>query len=103
MTSALLFIAMREVWGWSIAAAGAVAGAFMIVDAGFFAANLAKVANGGYVPLVLAAFVYAVMLTWHLGAAAVEVRLQEQVIPVAPSWRRLPKDIFPVYRARRCF
>jgi KUP system potassium uptake protein len=32
MTSALLFIAMREVWQWSLAAAGAVAGAFMVVD-----------------------------------------------------------------------
>ena len=47
MTSALLFIAMREVWGWSMAAAGAAAGAFMVVDASFFAANLAKVADGG--------------------------------------------------------
>jgi KUP system potassium uptake protein len=82
MTSALLFIAMREVWKWSMAAAGAVAGAFLIVDASFFAANLAKVAEGGYVPLVLAALVYGVMLIWHLGAAAVAVRLQEQVVPV---------------------
>ena len=53
LTSALLFIAMREVWGWSLAASGAVAGAFMIVDASFFTANLAKVAEGGYVPLAL--------------------------------------------------
>ena len=34
------------------AAAGAVAGAFVVVDAGFFTANLAKIADGGYVPLV---------------------------------------------------
>src|ERR1700675_1771571 len=83
MTSALLFIAMREIWGWSMLAAGSAAGAFMVVDASFFAANLAKVADGGYVPLVLAALVYGVMLIWHLGAAAVTVRLQEQVVPVA--------------------
>src|SRR3974390_2676035 len=44
MTSALLFIAMREIWGWSVIAAGAVAGAFFLVDAGFFAANITKVA-----------------------------------------------------------
>ena len=31
MTSALLFIAMREIWGWSMLAAGAVA-AFFLVD-----------------------------------------------------------------------
>src|SRR5882757_6016514 len=78
ITSALLFIAMREIWGWSLATAGAVAGAFVIVDASFFAANLAKVAGGGYVPLVLAALVYGVMYIWHLGASAVFARLQEQ-------------------------
>ena len=65
MTSVLLFIAMREIWGWSLLAAGAVAGGFLVVDGAFFAANLAKVADGGYVPLVLAACVYGVMWIWH--------------------------------------
>src|SRR6202040_670192 len=95
MTSALLFIAMREVWRWSMAAAGAVAGAFMVVDASFFAANLAKVADGGYVPLVLAALVYGVMLIWHLGAAAVTVRLQEQVVPVATFMATIAEGHIP--------
>src|SRR5262245_61557002 len=71
MTSALLFIAMREVWGWSLVASGAVAGAFLCIDAGFFLANLMKVAEGGYVPLLLAGVVYGVMLIWHRGSAAV--------------------------------
>ncbi len=82
MTTALLFIAMREIWNWSLGAAGAVAGAFIVVDASFFSANLAKVLQGGYVPLVLAALVYGVMVIWHVGAAAVLARLQEEVIPV---------------------
>jgi KUP system potassium uptake protein len=82
LTSALLFIAMREIWGWSVLLAGAVAGAFVVVDTSFFAANLTKVAEGGYVPLALAALVYGAMYIWHLGAAAVLVRLQEQTVPV---------------------
>src|SRR4029077_4384893 len=81
MTSGPLFIAMREVWHWSLPAAGAVAGAFVVVDAAFAAANLAKIADGGYVPLLLAAAVYGVMLVWHLGAHAVALRLQETVVP----------------------
>src|SRR5579864_6190476 len=95
ITSGLLFIAMREVWGWSITAAGAVAGAFMIVDGSFFLANLSKVAEGGYVPLVLAALVYGVMLIWHLGAAAVAVRLQEQVVPVAAFMATIAEGHIP--------
>ena len=35
-TSALLFIAMREIWGWGVLRAGGIAGAFIIVDADFF-------------------------------------------------------------------
>jgi KUP system potassium uptake protein len=82
MTTALLFIAMREIWQWSLGMAGAVAGAFVVVDGSFFAANFAKVLDGGYVPLILASLVYGVMLIWHLGAAAVSRRLQEATMPV---------------------
>jgi len=82
MTSALLFIAMREIWQWPLPAAGLVAGTFVIVDAGFVAANLMKIGDGGYVPLVLAALVYGAMLVWHLGAQAVAARLQETVMPI---------------------
>jgi KUP system potassium uptake protein len=81
MTSALLFIAMREVWGWGIAASGIIAGAFLCIDASFFLANLLKVAEGGYVPLLLASFVYGVMLIWHRGVAAVVKALGQKVIP----------------------
>jgi KUP system potassium uptake protein len=83
MTTALLFIAMREIWRWTLPAAAAIAGAFFIVDAAFLAANLAKIADGGYVPLLLAAAVYGVMWVWHVGVQAVSARLQESVVPIA--------------------
>ncbi|HVX76096.1 MAG TPA: KUP/HAK/KT family potassium transporter, partial [Bradyrhizobium sp.] len=60
MTSALLFIAMREIWQWSLFAAGAIAACFLAIDGAFFLANLTKIAEGGYVPLMLAICVYAV-------------------------------------------
>jgi KUP system potassium uptake protein len=81
-TSALLFIAMREIWGWSMLAAGSVAGCFFVVDCTFFLANFAKIASGGYVPLILALAVYGVMWIWHRGAAAVSQRLHDVLIPV---------------------
>jgi KUP system potassium uptake protein len=82
MTSALLFIAMREIWGWSIWAAGSVAACFLVIDSAFFLANLTKVADGGYVPLILAISVYGVMWIWHRGAAAVTARMHESLIPI---------------------
>ncbi len=95
MTSALLFIAMREIWHWSLLAAGAVAASFFIIDTAFFLANLTKVAEGGYVPLVLAISVYGVMWIWHRGAAAVSQRLREALIPVPEFLARIAEKQLP--------
>ena len=83
MTSVLLYIAMREIWGWSLLRSGAVAAALLCVDAAFFAANLVKVLDGGYVPLLLAAAVFAVMMIWHRGTVAVAKAASEKLTPVA--------------------
>ncbi|MFO1098278.1 MAG: KUP/HAK/KT family potassium transporter [Xanthobacteraceae bacterium] len=61
MTSALLFIAMREVL-LAPAVAAAVAGIFICVDSAFVVANFDKLLEGGYVPLLLATSVYAIMV-----------------------------------------
>ena len=95
MTSALLFIAMREIWHWSLLAAGAVAGVFFVVDAGFVAANFMKIADGGYVPLVLASLVYGVMWVWHSGAQSVAARIQERLMPIGELLRQLKERHIP--------
>jgi KUP system potassium uptake protein len=82
MTSALLFIAMREIWRWSLVAATAAAALFLIIDGAFFLANLGKIAEGGYVPLLLAIGVYGIMWIWHRGAAAVSMRMHETLVPI---------------------
>ena len=95
MTSALLFIAMREIWGWSVLAAGAVAGGFLVVDSAFFLANLTKIAEGGYVPLLLAILIYGAMWIWHRGAAAVSSRMREALIPVGEFMARIKAANIP--------
>jgi KUP system potassium uptake protein len=82
MTTVLLFMAMREIWGWPLWASAALAGALLCVDCVFFAANLMKVADGGYVPLLLAGVVYGLMWTWHRGSAAVTRAASRTLIPV---------------------
>jgi len=95
MTSALLFIAIREIWGWPLPAAAAVAGAFILIDSAFLIANLAKIAEGGYVPLLLAGLVYGVMWVWHEGAQAVAVRLRETVVPIGTFMARIAQGKIP--------
>ncbi|HYS48877.1 MAG TPA: KUP/HAK/KT family potassium transporter, partial [Xanthobacteraceae bacterium] len=95
MTSALVFIALREVWGWGLPAAAALAGVFLVIDAAFFAANLTKVAEGGYVPLLLAASVYFIMVVWHVGATAVAERLHDSVMPIEEFMARIDRGRVP--------
>ena len=82
LTSVLLFIAMREIWGWSPVKAGAIALVFLVVDIGFFSANVIKILDGGYVPLLLAMAVYGVMWIWHRGTSAVRARLIADEVPL---------------------
>jgi len=95
ITSALLFLAMRDIWHWSVLASAAVAGGFFIVDAAFFIANLTKIAEGGYVPLMLAACVYIIMVVWHVGAAAVAERLREAVVPIGKFMKEIEEAQIP--------
>jgi KUP system potassium uptake protein len=71
LTTGLLYTAMRKVWQWRPALAFAVGGLFLFVDGVFFAANLVKIADGGWLPLSLAAVLFLVMITWRTGVEAI--------------------------------
>ncbi len=95
MTSALLLIAMREIWQWNLPASVGVAGLFLFIDTAFFVSNTLKITDGGYVPLALAGAVYLIMWIWHRGAAAVTERIHENLIPIGTFMARLKKDRVP--------
>jgi len=83
LTSVLLFLAMREVWRWSFGASLAVAGSFVVVDLSFVTANLMKVFDGGWVPLVAAATIFFLMWTWNRGRLVVLRALERDTYPLA--------------------
>jgi KUP system potassium uptake protein len=59
-------------WGYSPFLVVAVNGFFFVIDAIFFAANSVKLHEGGWFPLLLAAIIAFVMLTWRAGVKLVE-------------------------------
>jgi KUP system potassium uptake protein len=89
LTTLLLFVAMRARWRWPAALAVAVSGAFLIVDAAFFSANLLKVADGGWIPLLIAAALFTLMATWGAGIAAIRARLAPLEMPAEALVARL--------------
>jgi KUP system potassium uptake protein len=59
-------------WGYSPVIVIAVNGFFLVIDCIFFAANSTKLFEGGWFPLLLAAAVAFLMLTWRSGVRLVE-------------------------------
>ena len=78
LTTALLFNAMRDVWRWSVTAAVLLSSVFLLIDLAFFGANLLKIREGGWIPLLLGALVFTVMTTWHQGIEAVRRSLVQK-------------------------
>jgi KUP system potassium uptake protein len=71
LTTVLLYDVMRKSWRWSPWKAVPVFLAFLVVDVAFFGANLLKIRDGGWIPLLLASVILIVMTTWHSGITAV--------------------------------
>jgi KUP system potassium uptake protein len=78
LTTALLFNAMRDVWRWPVMVAVLLSSVFLLIDLAFFGANLLKIREGGWIPLLLGALVFTVMTTWHQGIGAVRRSLVQK-------------------------
>jgi len=83
LTSILMFRAMRDIWRWSLALSLAAAGVFIVVDVSFVAANLMKLFEGGWVPLLVAAIIFFLMWTWREGREAMIAQLERDTLPLS--------------------
>jgi len=89
MTTAILYRVMRVLWRWPAWAAIGLFSLFVCVDFAFFVANLTKIAEGGWIPLLFGALIFIVMTTWHGGIDAMRRRQERDVMTVAQFVRRL--------------
>jgi KUP system potassium uptake protein len=92
ITTLLLYVVARERWHWSRPTAGALAAVFLIVDLAFFGANIIKVAQGGWLPLLVAAFAFTVMTTWKRGRRVLAERIQAEARPLHEFLREILKQ-----------
>jgi KUP system potassium uptake protein len=67
ITTALFLFVARSLWQWPAWKTSLAATILLPVEATFFTANLTKIVHGGWLPLVIAAAVSAVLLTWQRG------------------------------------
>ena len=67
VTTFLAAIVMRVVWRWNTFLVTLVISAFLAVDLAFLTANLLKIMEGGWFPLLLGAICFIVLMTWYQG------------------------------------
>ncbi len=82
ITTGLAFLYMRSAMGWSLAKAGTIFGAFLAVDLTFLSANLLKILDGGWFPLLVAGAVVALMGTWWRGRQMLADLRARDALPV---------------------
>ena len=80
VTTFALFFAARRSWKWSLPAAAGMCVFFAAVDIGFFSANVPKIVHGGWLPLALAAGMFAIMHTWKSGRGEIQERVYGSAI-----------------------
>ncbi len=71
VTTLALYFVMLRAWNWPKWRAGAICGTFLVIDFGFFAANLHKFADGGWLPVAMAVGILAIMVTWKQGKSEI--------------------------------
>ena len=89
--AALATVVAILVWRWSWPLAVGVFGFLAIPDLAFFIANALKIPDGGWLPLVVAAFVYFTITTWRRGRRLVATELSEGSLPLRQFLERMER------------
>jgi KUP system potassium uptake protein len=95
ITTALLAIVARRLWNWSLALTIGVIGFFLVVDLAFFAANVVKIPDGGWFPLLVGAIAFTLMSTWRRGRQIILERMSEDNLPLDRFIANLNPEAYP--------
>jgi len=80
ITTTLTFFVIRYAWNYPLALCVAATALFFVVDLAFFASNMMKLFEGGWFPLLIAAGVFSLMLTWKDGRRLLNQKLKTDAI-----------------------
>ncbi len=82
ITTLLGAVAAATAWKWPAWRIALVFGLFLAIDFAFVAGNASKIPSGGWVPLVLAAAMFGLFVTWRDGRALLRAELQRRAVPL---------------------
>jgi KUP system potassium uptake protein len=88
VTSLGFFAVTRLAWKWPLWRSLTVVTFFLIFDVSFFAANVPKIGDGGWVPLAIGGGIFVVMTTWRRGRRMLAERMSARTISIEEFMER---------------
>jgi KUP system potassium uptake protein len=85
------FVVIWKLWNWRAATAAALIVPFVVVDMTFFSANLLKLLEGAWVPLLFGLVMAVTIWTWRRGAAILIVKTRRIEVPLKDLIKSLEK------------
>jgi KUP system potassium uptake protein len=85
------FVVIWKLWNWRAATAAALIVPFVVVDMTFFSANLLKLFEGAWVPLLFGVVVAMLIWTWRRGAAILTAKTRRIEVPLTDLIKSLEK------------
>ena len=80
ITSTLAIVVAARGWGWGWQRAVALFACFLVVELTFLYANVLKIPDGGWFPLMIGSLVFLLMSTWKRGGQLLSSRTSGEAI-----------------------
>ncbi|HEX4693952.1 potassium transporter Kup [Sphingomonas sp.] len=78
----LLAVVLFRLWHWPKWTAIPLLALFFLVDGAYLTANLTKIPDGGWFPLLVGLIVFTILTTWAKGRQLMMARLREGAMPI---------------------
>ncbi len=91
VTATLAFIVVWKVWSWRWYTAAALVAPFLVIDLTFLSANLLKIVDGGWFPLLLGGLLVILMMTWRRGSRILFEKTRRNEVPLLDLVHSLEK------------
>jgi len=92
VSSFLFFAVARHRWRWPLVSALGLTLMFLAVDLAFFSANMTKFAHGGWIPILIAMILFAIMTTWKKGRDALASAMLTSAVPLEKFLSKLDRQ-----------
>ncbi len=84
ITTLLAGVVFHGLWKWSLLRTGLLMSLFLTIDLAFFSANVLKIPDGGWFPLLIGIIIFTLMTTWKNGRSLLFNRLKTEDMALAP-------------------